>query len=109
MPVQYDRSKNWKGSTYIEAGVFCSLHNFVLCPFTAVCPLGRNTKPMGHFKGSWVPIADAANDWVNVEKINSCRKWSDESSDDPQWDNENESDYAMTEDLLCCADVSGNT
>jgi len=112
VPKWYNRNKGWKGSTYLEALQFCtdSDAKYELCPLIAICPLGEDTEPLGGYRenssGSWVPISDKGNDWVQVSKHGSadrpCVRYDHENAGDvPQWglsgDNEE-----ITGHVACC-------
>ena len=71
LPMWYDRSMGWKGSTYSEAVIFCNAHdNFVPCPYNVYCP-GEGGKLIFNevFEKenglSWAPTKEE-NMWVQV-------------------------------------------
>ena len=71
LPMWYDRSMGWKGSTYSEAVTFCNAHdNFVPCPYNVYCP-GEGGKLIFNevFENenglSWAPTKEG-NMWVQV-------------------------------------------
>jgi len=71
LPMWYDRSMGWKGSTYSEAVTFCNAHdNFVPCPYNVYCPgegghLIFNEVFENENGLSWAPTKEE-NMWVQV-------------------------------------------
>ena len=114
-PVQYDRSKGYKGQTYVDAFAWCGEHGqYSLCPFEAVCPDGFDSEPLGGYKEggqvfdldedveeSWIPIlTDAGNEWVNVAPMNACAIYSHEHPGPPEWGVTGKDNEAITRNLL---------
>ena len=52
-------------------------------------PLGPNKQPTGGYKecieGSWIPILENDNDWVQLSRENTCVKYSYEKEEEPEW------------------------
>ena len=102
-PITFDRSKGWDGTTYNEAVKFCNeLENHTLCPYQAVCPFGRASKPAGGYKttGSWLAISDEPNGWVHLGSIDSCTKYEETYSATPDWGMTGNEE--TTKNIMCC-------
>ena len=115
-PKWFDRTKGWKGTTYLEAAMFCEdFNNYLPCPYEAICPLGKGTKPLSGFKdddnsegGVWAPILEGPNDWVQISSdgANSCHRWSHLHPGPPAWGETGEGSEELTRHVACCFDVS---
>jgi len=114
-PVWVSRTSGWEGRTYLEAFDFCrEKEGYGLCPLEAVCPLGPDSEPLGGFdsqstNGSWVPIADAPDDWVQVgaeEEERACIRYSSDHLKAPEWGLTGENSEDITQRLVCCMDLS---
>ena len=80
LPLEFDRSRGYKGQTYLDAFAMCgrvpgSLYQ--LCPYAVLCPFGPDTDPIIGIKhdiaGSWMPILGGNDaEWVQVGKDDSC-------------------------------------
>ena len=107
LPLEFDRSKGWTGRTYIEALQFCgSMNGYEICPYEAICPFGPDHAPLGGFKtdydGSWVPILDSANNYVQVGETDPCIKYSNEHGTPAQWSVTGIDDEQITRHIMCC-------
>lgn len=107
-PNLYDRSKGWNGQTYLEALEFCESQSMALpCPYSAICPDGPGSKPLGGNKdegsnGSFVPMIDGPNQWVSVSTDESCVKYETMFQSLPEWGNTGEDNEDMTRHVFCC-------
>jgi hypothetical protein len=106
-PIFYDRSHGWEGQTYSEALEFCaSRESRVPCPYTAVCPNGRGRPPLGgvkeNTKGSFVPIIDTPNQWVQLSSRGVCELHSSLYGSPPEWGLTGEHNEEMTRNIVCC-------
>lgn len=106
-PIFYNRSHDWVGQTYSAALEFCaSKDSRVPCPYTAVCPNGSGRPPLGGIKennrGSFVPIIDSPNSWVQLSSNGVCELFSALYGSPPQWGLSGESNEDMTRNILCC-------
>ena len=109
-PKWFDRSKGWTGTTHTEAFEFCSDFNFNMpCPYEALCPLGKGSKPLGGYKddanGAWAPIQDAPNAWVQLGEDNSCVKYSHLHPGPPAWGEEGGNEE-QTRNIACCTQAA---
>jgi hypothetical protein len=111
LPLEFDRSRGYKGQTYLDAFALCgkvpgSLYQ--LCPYAVLCPFGPDTDPIIGIKhdiaGSWMPILGGNDaEWVQVGKDNSCVKWSAIKSDPvPSWSLTGLGNEEITRHVLCC-------
>ena len=85
----FDQFKGWNGRSYVEALQFCgSMSGYKICRYNAISPLGPDSEPMGghkeEVKGSWIPILDSANDWVQVGNEHPCIRYSNEHQKPPE-------------------------
>mmetsp|Transcript_6791 Transcript_6791/g.12770 ORF Transcript_6791/g.12770 Transcript_6791/m.12770 type:complete len:638 (-) Transcript_6791:169-2082(-) len=110
-PVMYDRSKGWKGQSYIEALVFCEEETgLALCPYDAICPNGANSEPLGGFREiphggewAWVPVLDGANEWVQSGVRETCTRYSDmHGGEYPEWGVTGNGNEEVTQNVMCC-------
>ncbi|KAL7552080.1 hypothetical protein ACHAWF_015296 [Thalassiosira exigua] len=107
LPLEFDRSKGWTGQTYVQALQFCgAIPGYEVCPYAALCPKGSDHAPLGgvksETKGSWIPLLDSANDWVQVGLENTCIKYSEEHQNPPAWSITGEGNEETTRHLVCC-------
>lgn len=111
LPLEFDRSRGYKGHTFLDAFSLCgrvpgSLYQ--LCPYAILCPFGPDTDPIIGIKhdiaGSWMPILGGNDaEWVQVGKDKSCIKWSAINSDPiPSWSLTGLGDEEFTRHVLCC-------
>ncbi|KAL7519187.1 hypothetical protein ACHAWX_003976 [Stephanocyclus meneghinianus] len=115
-PVWFGRDTGWHGTKYDEAFLFCASEKdsddkpMVPCPYPAYCPEGRDNIPYGGVKdeaGTWAPILDTFNDWVDVGSgENNCRLYSDMNSDPPAWGITGGKEE-WTDHILCCRSIYG--
>lgn len=108
LPLAFDRSRGWSGKTYVAALEFCGiLPGYQVCPYEAICPVGPGSAPLGgpraEAKGSWAPILDSANEWVQVGEDFSCWKYSDKYPETPSWSVTGIGSEEVTRHILCCA------
>ncbi len=72
------------------------MDGYEICPYEAVCPLGPDKMPVGGIKedekGTWLPILNSANDWVQVGKEDTCVWYSFEHTDPPSWGSDGRGD-----------------
>jgi len=107
-PRWYDRSKGWNGHSYIDALTFCAKQDsYIPCPYEAYCPSGPLTTPVGGFKdegedGSWAPIIDSPNGWVQVSSTNSCMKYGSVHNQPPAWGLSGQDNDEITRHIMCC-------
>jgi len=122
-PVWYDRQKGWNGQTYADAAQFCadSKEGYLPCPYEAICPNGPVSPPLGGFKssgndqGSWVPMLEIPNEWVQVSAGEGvCSPYTvryPDQQEGPEWGVTGEGSEAMTRHLICCStewEMEGN-
>jgi len=111
LPLEFDRSRGYKGQTFLDAFSLCgrvpgSLYQ--LCPYAVLCPFGPDTDPIIGTKhditGSWMPIMGGNDaEWVQVGKDNLCVKWSAINSDPiPSWSITGLGNEEITRHVLCC-------
>jgi len=110
-PKWFDRSKGWHGQTHNEAFLFCADFNgYFPCPYEAICPLGKGSQPLGGNKndsnGSWAPIMDGPNQWVQLSEDASCVQWSHLHPGPPEWGETGEDNEDLTRHIACCLDIS---
>jgi len=114
-PIWYDRSTHWQGHAYIQSLSFCASQNSrVPCPYQIYCPIGAAHSPLGGPKlednGTWAPVGNRANEWVQVGSSNpddNCRLYSDVHDDDgPLWGLTGENSEEVTRHVMCCIDPS---
>ncbi len=114
-PRWYDRSKGWNGHNYIDALTFCAKQDsYIPCPYEAYCPSGPLTTPVGGFKdegedGSWAPIIDSPNGWVQVSSTNSCMKYGSIHNQPPAWGLSGQDNDEITRHIMCCQDPAEKT
>ncbi|KAL7531697.1 hypothetical protein ACHAXR_008063 [Thalassiosira sp. AJA248-18] len=112
-PIWYDRTSGWSGQTYNEAVNFCrSLTNIrgetmMICPYEAYCPLGEGTIPYGGVKatepnGSWAPIINNDNHWVQLGTENMCVPYTAIYPDPPAWGITGQNNEDRTRHVMCC-------
>jgi len=108
-PKLFDRNQGWKGQTYSEAFAFCVDFDFYMpCPYEAICPLGKGTVPLGGNKesntkgGSWAPILEGHNEWVQLSEDGSCVQWSHLHPGPPPWGETGEDNEELTRNVACC-------
>ncbi|KAL7517933.1 hypothetical protein ACHAWX_002805 [Stephanocyclus meneghinianus] len=106
-PIYYTRSHGWEGQTYSEALEFCAgKDSRVPCPYTAVCPNGKGRPPLGGVrespKGSFVPIIDSPNSWVQLSSKGVCELHSSLYGSPPEWGLTGEGNEEMTRNIVCC-------
>lgn len=110
-PKWYDRTKGWTGQAHLEAIQFCNAvtddGSYELCPLFAICPLGDDSEPLGGYReepnGSWVPVIDNQNEWVQVSSENSCIQYDHINADHaPEWGLTGEGAEEMTRHVVCC-------
>jgi hypothetical protein len=106
-PIYYNRSHGWDGQTYAQALEFCaSRESRVPCPYTAVCPNGKGRPPLGGVKengaGSFVPIIDTPNQWVQLSHTRVCELYSSLYGAPPEWGLTGEQNEELTQNILCC-------
>ena len=109
-PLWFNRNDGWEGTAYLEAFAFCSKQNSRMpCPYTAYCPSGAGTAPLGGVKedegGAWAPIMNSANSWVQLGKENTCELYSDIEGQPPAWGLSGEGSEAFTRNIACCLDL----
>ena len=112
-PIFYNRSHGWEGQTYSEALEFCaSRESRVPCPYTAVCPNGKGRPPLGgvkdNRKGSFVPIIDTPNQWVQLSSKGVCELHSSLYGSPPEWGLTGEHNEEMTRNIVCCKEPEGS-
>lgn len=103
---QWFHRPDWSGRTYPEAIEFCHNKAMVICPYAAVCPLGKDgpTVEIMVEPSAWVPISDHFNDWASVSNTNTCSLWSDFNPDHPPLLKDHDAyQDEYTRHLLCCA------
>ena len=107
-PEWYDRKTGWTGQSYLEATQFCGQvkEGFALCPLQAICPLGTDSEPIGGYrdepKGSWAPVLDEGNHWVQVSSENACIAYEDEKKNPtPEWGMTGGNEE-ITRHIACC-------
>ncbi|KAL7550772.1 hypothetical protein ACHAWF_013996 [Thalassiosira exigua] len=109
-PQWFDRNKGWAGTTYHAAVDFCaalsSEGGYVLCPLVAICPL-LDSEPLGGYRqepeGTWVPISDRENAWVQASSNNACELYGNGSDDSvPSWGTAGEGAEGFTRHVACC-------
>ena len=105
--VWFDRS-TWTGMTYQEAAVFCASKNplMEICPYEAYCPQGPRTQPVGGSKneeafGSWAPVKDGLNSWVQVGPNDPCVLYSSSFGHTPDWGLSGGNEQ-QTRHMMCC-------
>jgi hypothetical protein len=114
-PIFYNRSHGWEGQTYSAALEFCaSQESRVPCPYTAVCPNGRGRPPLGGVKegakeGSFVPIIDTPNQWVQLSSRGVCELHSSLYGSPPEWGLTGEDNEEMTRNIVCCKEPEEST
>eukprot|EP00986_Skeletonema_menzelii_P003794 scaffold1223_cov148-Skeletonema_menzelii.AAC.1 len=107
-PTWYSRSDGWTGQTYEQASDFCkSLGDTSdLCYYSVICPTGPNHLPYGgeivEAGGSWAPIKDSNNGWVQVGRDNVCIRYMTLNLDTPTWGITGEGNEEITRHLPCC-------
>ena len=78
--------------------------------YQALCPLGRGSEPLDGYKddggssGSWAPIIDGPNQWVQISSTgeSSCVQWSHLHPAPPSWGKNGDGNEDMTRHLACC-------
>ena len=102
-PQWFDRDSGWAGTTQVEAFDFClDFDAKMLCPYTALCPLGRDTQPLGGYKdNTWIPIMDTPNEWVQLGEDDSCARYSHLHPGLPAWGTEGGNEE-QTRSIACC-------
>ncbi|KAK1747693.1 hypothetical protein QTG54_001656 [Skeletonema marinoi] len=107
-PTWYSRSDGWVGQTYEQASDFCkSLGDTSdLCYYSIICPTGPNHLPYGgeiiEAGGSWAPIKDSNNGWVQVGSNDMCIRYMTLHLDTPTWGITGEGNEEITRHLPCC-------
>ena len=106
-PSLFRRDDGWGGQTYMQAVSFCaSKESRVPCAFEAICPLGEGTMSLignpDDPNGSWVPVFDAPNEWVQIGKDNSCKLYSSLNGSSPKWGLTGEDNEDITRNVMCC-------
>lgn len=112
-PALYTRESGWLGKTYLEAIEFCADSNAngdhqTICPFEAICPLGKNSQPFEGYNTegipgqAWVPISDKSNEWVNLSDENPCMRYTDLYQAAPDWGITGNGNEAITTKVFCC-------
>eukprot|EP00581_Thalassiosira_minuscula_P005828 CAMPEP_0183746012 /NCGR_PEP_ID=MMETSP0737-20130205/66532_1 /TAXON_ID=385413 /ORGANISM="Thalassiosira miniscula, Strain CCMP1093" /LENGTH=2336 /DNA_ID=CAMNT_0025981691 /DNA_START=12 /DNA_END=7019 /DNA_ORIENTATION=- len=108
-PVWYDRSSGWNGQTYDEAFEFCSEKgpNHDICPYNVICPGGPLNLPYGGSKtepsGSWAPLNEPFNSWVQVSDRQVCVRYESLNPDDhPEWGLTGIDSEDLTRHIACC-------
>eukprot|EP01082_Thalassiosira_pseudonana_P008035 g6478.t1 g6478 contig23:560103-562466(-) len=106
-PIWFSRENGWNGKAYLEAYKFCYQHEErVPCSYTAYCPAGPGHIPLGgvkaESKGSWAPVNNAPNEWVNVGDDGMCRLYSEtHGGDNPRWGLTGKNEE-LTRHIMCC-------
>jgi hypothetical protein len=114
-PIYYNRSHGWGGQTYAAAIEFCaSKESRVPCPYTAVCPNGKGRPPLGGIhenkkEGSFVPIIDSPNQWVELSSRGVCELYSSLFGSPPEWGLTGEGNEDITTNILCCKEPIEDT
>lgn len=114
-PIYYNRSHGWEGQTYAAALEFCaSKESRVPCPYTAVCPNGKGRPPLGGIheskkEGSFVPIIDSPNQWVELSSRGVCELYSSLYGFPPLWGLTGEGNEDITTNILCCKEPIEDT
>lgn len=90
-PVFYNRESGYNGVSYKNALDFCDAKvnnegkQMTLCNFVSLCPLGRDSIPLGGVKtdpgGAWVPIIE--QQWISVSSDTKCTPYSFLHPDQP--------------------------
>ncbi|KAL3786143.1 hypothetical protein HJC23_010717 [Cyclotella cryptica] len=110
-PLTFDRDSGWEGQTYLEAMAFCAQKSDAsgersICPLAAICPLGKGENPSFGPKdepnGSWAPISDDPNAWVQVSTVNTCLTYQYINNANPQWGYSGEDNEEITRHIYCC-------
>lgn len=115
-PKWYNRDDGWLGRTYDEAVDFCSSiveneSQYRLCPYQEMCPNGPHNLPLPYgdytfVDGSWAPISDTHNNWVQVGVSKTdmlCVTYETFSGGLlPSWGLTGEYDEEFTRHVLCC-------
>ena len=116
LPIWFDRSMGWKGTTYGEAIVFCAKHdNFIPCPYEVYCPgdghqlifdeVFQDVDDDGQQQQqlSWAPIIDNWNEWVQVGSGGrQCTAYSGVYKQRPTWGGGEEDGEKLTRHIMCC-------
>ena len=106
-PVWFDRS-TWSGTTYQEAQEFCGSRDppMDICPYEAICPLGPSGHPNEGTKnetfGSWAPVKNDVNTWVQVGSIDQCLLYSYYHGHSPEWGVVKGGNEQQTRHIMCC-------
>eukprot|EP00571_Detonula_confervacea_P005178 CAMPEP_0172328788 /NCGR_PEP_ID=MMETSP1058-20130122/60533_1 /TAXON_ID=83371 /ORGANISM="Detonula confervacea, Strain CCMP 353" /LENGTH=2032 /DNA_ID=CAMNT_0013045917 /DNA_START=48 /DNA_END=6146 /DNA_ORIENTATION=- len=111
-PKEFTRNKGWEGQTFEEAIDFCqNIEGYDICPYTAICPLGPDTEPLGGAKGgedesneAWVPVLNSLNEWVQVGRGDMCIAYSHVHADGPDWGITGVDNELLTRNMICCRD-----
>jgi len=105
----YDRFNGWTGQTYDEAFTFCSNQgpDIDLCSYDAICPEGPSGMPYGGHKdgpnGSWAPINDSYDKWVQVGNLEVCINYKNlKPEDSPAWGLSGDGAEEITRHIACC-------
>ncbi|KAL7541884.1 hypothetical protein ACHAXR_011331 [Thalassiosira sp. AJA248-18] len=116
LPIWFDRSMGWDGTTFEEAIDFCRSHDdFVPCPYDVYCP-GQAKKlifdEVFEEEGkerSWAPILDDYNEWVQVSNGQiQCITYSGIWKKRPDWgltpppSGSEEAIKKLTKHIMCC-------
>eukprot|EP00571_Detonula_confervacea_P013981 CAMPEP_0172306514 /NCGR_PEP_ID=MMETSP1058-20130122/7566_1 /TAXON_ID=83371 /ORGANISM="Detonula confervacea, Strain CCMP 353" /LENGTH=995 /DNA_ID=CAMNT_0013018427 /DNA_START=19 /DNA_END=3006 /DNA_ORIENTATION=+ len=104
LPIWFDRSTGWTGTTYKEAMKFCKSHDdFVPCPYHVYCPGAEGLifdEVMEEVGRSWSPIMNSWNQWVQVGKGG---KQCTTHYGRPDWELTSEEDNEkITRHIMCC-------
>mmetsp|Transcript_11472 Transcript_11472/g.25199 ORF Transcript_11472/g.25199 Transcript_11472/m.25199 type:complete len:848 (+) Transcript_11472:701-3244(+) len=82
------------------------MEGYKICNYDAICPLGPNSEPLVGYKdnenGSWAPIANDSNDWVNLSSDSACIRYTHEHPDHPEWGMTGEGNEEITRNIMCC-------
>lgn len=110
-PMWFDRSTGWLGQTYLSALEFCSKHDsYIPCPYEAYCPAGKGHVPLGGFRedsdGTWSPIINSPNGWVQVGEVGVCTRYADLLGQPPRWGLTGEDNEEETRHIMCCREPS---
>lgn len=83
--------------------------SMMLCPYKAICPHGKDTRPYGGHKSGedegqemWAPLGDSLNAWVSLSVQDSCTLYSSMYENPPDWGLTGLTDRDVTPHVMCC-------